>query len=55
MRKVSETSIGEATIRSFGSLQREYGCLRGSLGGTDRRKPDWPLHAEAVRRMLTVS
>jgi len=23
-------------------------------GGAERRKPDWPLHPEAVRRMLTV-
>jgi hypothetical protein len=26
----------------------------GLAGGAERRKADWPLHSEAVRRTLTV-
>ena len=51
---MSETQVGEATTRSFG-LSREGKRVPAVVaGGAERRKPDWPLHARAVRSMLTV-
>jgi hypothetical protein len=55
---------GTEKCRSHGSEKRQIQLWRLSrreegappvvAGGAERRKPDWPLYSEAVRRMLTA-
>jgi hypothetical protein len=51
---VSGTTVTEATTTSFSTLQRGRRVPSMVAGGAGRRKPDWPLRSEAVKRTLTV-
>jgi hypothetical protein len=46
--------IAEFQERIYSLQERGERVPSGVAGGAERRKPDWALHSEAVRRMLTV-